>query len=461
MEQLVEWTTKINASAWGPWMIALLLGTGIWLTIRTRFVQLRRFRFASRLVRKGAIRQDQSEKDVGDISPFQALTTALAATVGNGNIAGVATAIYWGGPGAPLWMWISALFGMSTKYAEGLLSVRYRRVAEDGTMAGGPMYYMEDGLSNKKLGRTLGLIFGIGGSFAALFGTGNMMQSNSLALALNSQFHIPFWFTGVGITALVALVIIGGIKRIGAVAERLVPTMVMLYIAGALFVIFYNYNIIPQAVVLVFKSAFSGQAAIGGFIGAGVREAVRRGVSKGLLSNEAGLGSAAIAHGAARARDPIRQGSIAMMGTFIDTILVCSMTALLIIVSGQWNSGLDSTALTVSAFNTAIPFGGAIVALGSLLFGFTTLIGWYYYGEQCLEYLFGLKITKGYRIVYVTLTFIGSILQAENLIIVWNIGETSLVFMAIPNLIGILLLSGVVAKMTDEYFKKGKDKAVT
>lgn len=461
MEQLIEWTTKINAQAWGPWMIALLLGTGIWLTIRTRFFQIRKFLFALGLVRKGALRRDQSEKDVGDISPFQALTTALAATVGNGNIAGVATAIYWGGPGAPLWMWISALFGMSTKYAEGLLSVRYRRVAEDGTMAGGPMYYMEDGLSNKKLGRTLGLIFGIGGSFAALFGTGNMMQSNSLALALNSQFHIPFWFTGVAITALVALVIIGGIKRIGAVAERLVPTMVVLYIVGALFVIFYNYNLIPHAVVLVFKSAFSGQAAIGGFIGAGVREAVRRGVSKGLLSNEAGLGSAAIAHGAARAKDPIRQGSIAMMGTFIDTILVCSMTALVIIVSGQWSSGLDSTALTVSAFNTAIPFGGGIVALGSLLFGFTTLIGWYYYGEQCLEYLFGLKITKGYRIVYVTLTFIGSILQAENLIIVWNIGETSLVFMAIPNLIGILLLSGVVAKMTEGYFKKGKDKAAT
>jgi len=460
MEQLVEWTTRINANAWGPWMIALLLGTGIWLTIRTRFVQLRRLLFALRLLRQGALRRDQSEKDVGDISPFQALTTALAATVGNGNIAGVATAIYWGGPGAPLWMWISALFGMSTKYAEGLLSVRYRRVAEDGTMAGGPMYYMEDGLSNRKLGRTLGLIFGIGGSLTALFGTGNMMQSNSLALALNSQFHVPFWLTGVAITALVSLVIIGGIKRIGAVAERLVPTMVVLYIVGALFVIFYNYNLIPYAVALVFKSAFTGQAAIGGFIGAGVRAAIRRGVSKGLLSNEAGLGSAAIAHGAARARDPIRQGSIAMMGTFIDTILVCSMTALVIIVSGQWNSGLDSTALTVSAFNTAIPFGGAIVALGSALFGFTTLIGWYYYGEQCLEYLFGLKITKGYRIVYVTLTFIGSILQAENLIIVWNVGEVALVFMAIPNLIGILLLSGVVAKMTEEYFKKGKDKAV-
>ena len=456
MEQIVEWTSKVNVYAWGSWMIALLLGTGIWLTIRTRFVQLRRLRFALRLMMRGAIRRDQSEKEVGDISPFQALTTALAATVGNGNIAGVATAIYWGGPGAPLWMWISALFGMSTKYAEGLLGVHYRRVAEDGTMAGGPMYYIQDGLSNKKLGRALGLVFGIGGSFVALFGSGNMMQSNSLALALNSQFHIPFWLTGAVITMLVGLVIIGGIKRIGAVAERLVPTMVILYIMGALFVIFYNYKLIPYAVVLIFKSAFTGQAAIGGFIGAAVRDTIRRGVSRGLLSNEAGLGSAAIAHGAARAKDPICQGSIAMVGTFIDTIVVCSMTALVIIVSGQWNSGLDSTALTVSAFNTAIPFGGAIVALGSALFGFTTLIGWYYYGEQCLEYLFGLKITRGYRIVYITLTFIGSILQRENLIIVWNVADIVNIFMAVPNLIGLLLLSGVVAKMTEEYFKKDK-----
>jgi len=455
LQKLVELTNAGSAYAWGTWMLALLLGTGILLTIRTKLVQIKRFPLAFRLMLRGAMGKDRFEKETGDLSPFQALTTALAATVGNGNIAGVATAIYWGGPGAPFWMFLAAILGMATKYAEATLGVKFRRKAEDGTIASGPMYYIEQGIGGS-FGKTLAITFAVAGAIASLFSTGNMMQSNSVALAFNTQFKIPFWLTGVVMTFLAGLVVIGGIKRIGTVAERLVPTMVLLYIGGGLFIILVHFTAIPQAIWLMIKSAFTAKAAMGGFIGATVRQAIRRGVSRGLLSNEAGLGSAPIAHGTAKTHDPARQGLIGIMEVFIDTIVVCMMTALVIILTGRWTSGLDSTALTISAFNSTIPFGGVIVALSSALFGFSTVIGWCYYGEQCLEYLFGLKITKPYRMVYLFLTFIGAILQKENLIIVWNVGDMANALMSVPNLIGLILLSGVVGKVTKDYFTKDR-----
>ncbi len=454
MQQLIEWTTQLSRFMWGTWMIFLLLGTGLLLSFRTRFIQFRRLVTSLKQMFRGAFRKDKSEKEKGDIRPFQALSTALSGTVGNGNIAGVASAIFLGGPGAIVWMWFSAFVGMSTKFCEAVLAIKYREVEEDGTMAGGPMYYLKNGLKNKHLGKILAGIFAGVGAFSCLFGTGNMVQSNSMALAFNSEFNIPFWLTGIVITILAGLVIIGGIKRIGAVTEKLVPTMIILYFLGAIVVIFANYVNIPAAFSLIFRSAFTGKAAAGGFMGAMIREVIRRGVSRGLLSNEAGMGSAPIAYSAAKAKSPVSMGIIAIAEVFIDTIIVCTLTALVIILSGQWNSGLDSAALTASSFNTVIPRGGLIVAMGSALFGFSTLIAWAYYGEQCLEYIFGLKITKIYRIVFVCLTFIGAILQQKNLIIVWNVGDIANALMSIPNLIALLLLSGVIARATKEFYEK-------
>jgi len=468
MEKLIEWTNYLAVNFWNPYTIGLLLGTGVLLTIMTKGIQFRRMGTAIRLVMKGALRRDMSAQEPGDITPFQALTTALSATVGNGNIAGVATSIAVGGPGGPFWMWMTALVGMATKFSEGMLGVKYRHIAEDGTMAGGPMYYIRDGFKEisflKKFGAPLAVIFAACGAWSSLFGTANMMQSNSMALAFNSQFNIPFWVTGIVITMLTALVILGGIKRIGAVAEKLVPFMVILYVAGALFIIITRIGQIPAAFALIFKSAFTFQAPIGGFAGHAVMEAVRNGVNRGLLSNESGLGSAPIAHGAAKTKDPARQGLIAMTGTLVDTIIVCTMTALVILVSGSYlkidpetGSTLTSTALTADAFNSSIPFvGGFIISFGSFLFGLSTLIAWCYYGEQCIEYIFGIKIIKFYRILFIILCFLGANLQGDRLNIVWNFGLVSLGIMAIPNLIGLLGLCFTIRKMTDEYYDAPK-----
>ena len=452
---IVELIKNISHNVWNDYTIGLLLGTGLLLTLVTKFIQIRRFKEGWRWVMKGAMGTDKSDKELGDISPFQALTTALAATVGNGNIAGVATAIFTGGPGAVFWMWITAIFGMATKYAEAVLAVKFRNVAEDGSMAGGPMYYIEKGMKWKRFGKILAFAFAFFGAFTALFGTGNMMQSQSMALAFNSEFGIPFWVTGVVVTFFVALVILGGIKRIGAVAEKLVPSMIVLYIGASIAILLLNLTEIPGAFAIILTHAFTPQSAIGGIAGHTVREALRYGVRRGVLSNEAGLGSAPIAHGAAKTNDPIRQGLIGMLGTFIDTLTVCTMTALVIIITDEWTSGLDSTALTTSAFNTGLfGIGGILVPFASLLFGFSTLIGWSYYGEQCLEYMFGLKITKGYRIAFVLLCLAGSVLQGEQLSIVWNIGDIANATMAVPNLIGLVGLSGIVMKVTKEYLNK-------
>jgi len=363
-------------------------------------------------------------------------------------------------------MWITAVFGMATKYAEAVLAIRFRVRMEDGTMAGGPMYYCRYGIKNKALGSFLGAFFAICGGVTALFGTGNMFQSQQIALAAEQQFGIRPWIMGLIISVSVGLVILGGIKRIGAVAERLVPTMIVFYFLGALVVIITNIEEVPAAIALIFKSAFSPRAAFGGAIGIGIQQAVRYGVARGVLSNESGLGSAAIAHGAARTRYPVVQGSIAMMGTFIDTIIVCSLTAITIVVSGAYkqaiflagSDGLGDSNLTVHAFNVGMPsavadWGGVIVVFASLVFGFTTLIGWSYYGQICFEYLFGLKVVKPYRIVFVILLFVGALFTGPWSPIVKNLGDTCNAFMAFPNLVALIFLSGVVAKVTRDAYK--------
>jgi AGCS family alanine or glycine:cation symporter len=393
--------------------------------------------------------------------------TALSATVGNGNIAGVATAIATGGPGAAFWMWITAVFGMATKYAEAVLAIRFRLRMEDGTMAGGPMYYCRYGIRNRRLGAFLGTFFAICGGITALFGTGNMFQSQQIALAAEQQFGLRPWIMGVVISLSVGLVILGGIKRIGAVAERLVPFMIVAYFLGALLVILTNIVEVPAAIWLIVRSAFDPQAAFGGAVGIGMQQAIRYGVARGVLSNESGLGSAAIAHGAARTRYPVMQGSIAMMGTFIDTIIVCSLTALTITVSGAYKkaiflvgeTGLGDANLTVYAFDSGMPqelvgWGGVIVVLASLVFGFTTLIGWSYYGQICFEYLFGLWVIKPYRVLFVALLFVGTLFTGPYAPIVKNLGDICNAFMAFPNLVALIFLSGFVARMTHDAYRQ-------
>ncbi len=447
-----------------PLMVILLLGTGIILTLVTGFIQIRRFKNATKLVLSGAFKKDESEQVEGDITPFQALMTALSATVGNGNIAGVASAIALGGPGAAFWMWVTAVFGMATKYAEAVLGVKYRKIAEDGSMAGGPMYYCEYGIGGK-FGRIMGIIFAVSGTIACLIGTGNMFQTNSMAVALQNQFSIPQWITGLVVTVLVGLVIIGGIKRIGQVAERLVPFMIALYFVGALLVIFWHITAVPQALILIFETAFSPRAAFGGAVGIGVQQAIRYGVARGILSNESGLGSAPIAHGAAKTKDPVRQGQIAMMGTFIDTIVVCSLTAIAITVTGAYRQGplfvpqdvaLNSIDMTTYAFDSVLPGGGIIVAIGSILFGFSTLLGWSYYGEICLEYLAGIKVRTLYRMMFIMFMFLGSLPSQQGIQVVLKIGDIGNAMMAFPNLVALLFLAGSVGRITHEFLARAK-----
>lgn len=480
-ETLKHWIpTVADEYVWGwgpeflgglPLMVILLLGTGIVLTLATGFVQLRRFKQASGLVFSGAFKKDDTSQEEGDITPFQALMTALSATVGNGNIAGVASAIALGGPGAAFWMWITAVFGMATKYAEAVLGVKFRRVAEDGSMSGGPMYYCEYGIGGK-FGRWLGIFFAISGAIASLIGTGNMFQTNSMAVSVATQLsharlidgsHTTLVQGTVGaiIAILVGLVIIGGVKRIAQVAERLVPTMILLYFSGAIIVILWHITAVPRALLLIFESAFSPAAALGGAVGIGIQQAIRYGVARGILSNESGLGSAPIAHGAAKTKSPFRQGQIAMMGTFIDTIVVCSLTALLITVTGAYLHGplykaegaLESIDMTMFAFNSVLPFGGAVVVGASLLFGISTLLGWSYYGEKCLEYLAGVRIRNVYRITFITLMFLGSLPSEKGIQVIVKIGDIGNAFMAFPNLVALLFLAKEVGRITREHIQ--------
>ncbi|MFC1614492.1 alanine/glycine:cation symporter family protein, partial [Gemmatimonadota bacterium] len=444
LESMKDTLNALEAMMYWPWLISILFGTGILLTLRTRFIQVRKIGTAFRLIFSGAMGKDDSSLKKGDISPFQALSTALAATVGLGNIAGVATAVAWGGPGAIFWMWITALLGMATIYAESILAIKFRSVAEDGSMAGGPMYYLSKGLKAKGLGKIMAIVFALTGSIACLLGTGNLMQSNSIATSFQTSFGMPFWISGLMIAGLTGMVTIGGIKRIGIVAEKLVPSMIFIYITAATIVLLFNIGEIPAKLWLIVKCAFDPSAAGGGVAGMSIIMAMRYGVSRGILSNEAGLGSSPIAHGAAKEEDPDRQGILSMNGVFIDTIIVCTMTALVILVAGDWTSGKDPTDIVASAFESVMPGGHYIVAVCALLFGFSTLLGWSYYGEQCIQYLLGIRVVKFYRYLFVLLVFCGAVIKVE---VVFSIGTISNVFMALPNLIGLIFLSGVVAEI--------------
>ena len=441
----------VNAFIWGPPMMVLLIGTGLWLTLGTRCIQVLQFRPAWRRVLRGAFRKEADEPGTGDITPFQALMTALSATVGNGNIAGVATAIALGGPGAPVWMWLTGLVGMATKYAEAFLGVKYRERDRDGTMSGGPMYFLKNGL---KLPR-LGWIYAFFGAVAA-FGIGNMVQANSVALVFRTELGIPVWVTGLGLALFTWLVIIGGIKRIGQVAEKLVPVMCLVYLIGGLAILLIRITDLPEAFGLIFRSAFSGQAAIGGFAGAGMAQAIRFGVARGIFSNEAGIGSAAIAHGAARTRSPAAQGSVAMLGVFIDTLVINTITTLAIVLTGAWTTGLTSTSLTAHAFTEVLGrAGGWIVAFGSVTFGYSTLLTWSYYGLKCTGYLFGSGVFPFYRWIWCGVIVLGALFSGDTagVRLIWDIADTLNGAMAVPCLIGLVMMSRLLFRETREYIR--------
>ena len=443
MEAITSLLNQLSSFIWGPIMLALLLGVGVYLSIGLKLMPWRKLGHGFKLLFSG-----QADKDQGDISPFQALMTALSATIGTGNIAGVATAIFLGGPGAIFWMWITALFGMATKYGEAVLAVKYREVDSRGKRQGGPMYYIKNGLGENW--KWLGFSFALFGTIAA-FGIGNMVQSNSVADALKSNFNIDPMITGIVLAILVGLVIIGGVKRIGEVAGKLVPIMAVAYIVGSLIVIIANIGQVGNAFSLIFTSAFSGTAATGGFAGAAVWAAIRFGVARGVFSNEAGLGSAPIAHAAAQTDDPVRQGMIGMLGTFIDTIIICTMTALVIILTGAWTSGENGASLSTLAFGQGITGGNYIVTIGLVVFAFTTLLGWSYYGERCAEFIFGTAIIIPYRIVWVVAVMTGALIKLN---FVWLLADVMNGFMAIPNLIALALLSPVIFKVTKDYLNK-------
>ncbi len=447
---LARWVDHAAYNIWS-YLLFFLFAVGAWLTIRTGFIQFRRLSDSFKLIFAGFLGKKARGKE-GDVSPFAALSTALAATVGNGNIGGVATALFTGGPGAIFWLWICGLVGMATKFSEALLGVKYREKYPDGKIAGGPMYYIKNGFKNKKLAAVLAPAFAVCGALATLFGTGNMMQANQMALAFHSEFGVPKVLTGSIVTFLVALVIIGGIKRIGAVAEKIVPTMLILYFLFGFIVIFAHITHVPNVFYLIFKHAFTPAAAVGGFLGATVKRGLQMGFRRGLLTNEAGLGSAPIAHAAAQTPSPIHQGLMGIGEVFIDTLVVCTITALINLSTGMWQSGLNGTAMTAASFSKTVPVaGGLVVALSSFLFGYTTLIGWYYYGEQCMKYLFGIKVTYPYRVIYVILVFTGSVISIE---LVFYIGDIANAFMAVPNLIALTVLSGTVAATAKEFFRK-------
>ncbi|MBT3048604.1 MAG: sodium:alanine symporter family protein [Candidatus Thiodiazotropha sp. (ex Clathrolucina costata)] len=443
--ELIEW---LNGIVWGPLMLVLILGTGLFLMVGLKLMPLARLGYGFRMLWRG--REGLGE---GEISPFNALMTSLSATIGTGNIAGVATAIAIGGPGAIFWMWCTALVGMATKYAEAVLAVRYREVDDNGNHVGGPMYYIKNGLDAKWA--WLGTLFAIFGALAG-FGIGNTVQANSVANALsaNEGLQIAPWVTGLVMAILAALVLIGGIRRIAEVAGKLVPFMAVAYLLSGFVVLVLYAGAIPNALALIISEAFTPTAATGGFAGAAVWLTIQFGVARGIFSNEAGLGSAPIAHAAAATDNPVRQGSVAMLGTFIDTIIVCSITGLAIVVTGAWTSGETSSALSSLAFETALPgIGSYVVSLGLAVFAFTTILGWSVYGERCVEYLFGIRSITPFRVAWILMIPLGAVAQ-EFLNFVWLVADTLNALMAIPNLIALLLLSPVVFALTRDYFSQ-------
>ena len=433
--------TEINGWAWGVPMQVLLLGTGVFLTVGLGFLTWIRLGLAFRMLASGT-----DARGEGDIPPFRALMTSLSATIGTGNIAGVATAMTLGGPGALFWMWLTALFGMAMKYAEAVLAVRFREQDDRGGFSGGPMYYIKNGLGPRYA--VLGGAFALFGSMAG-FGLANTVQSNSVAQVLTDQFEIPWALTGVILMVLVGAVILGGIKRIAATASAVVPAMALAYLVMSGVVVISHWETIPSALATIISTAFTGASAAGGFAGATVWAAIRFGVARGIFSNEAGLGSAPIAHAAAQTNEPVEQGLIAMLGTFIDTLVVCTMTGLVIMLTGVLDSGISGASLTAMAFGEAIPGGELVVTLGVVLFATTTMIGWSFYGERCVVYLFGTGGILPFRILWVLAIPVGA---GTDLGLIWLIADTLNAFMAIPNLIALLLLSPVVFTLSREYF---------
>src|SRR5213596_3641553 len=436
MQEFEKLIGQLSDVVWGPPLLILLLGTHIFLTFRLRFIQ----RYLGKAIKLSV---QKSHEGHGDISQFGALTTALAATIGTGNIVGVATAVAAGGPGAALWMWLTGVFGIATKYSEALLSVKYRIKTKDGLMAGGPMYVLERGMKQK----WLGVIFAIFTAVSA-FGIGNMVQANSISAMVNETFRIAPWITGIVMAVLTAFVILGGIKSIAKVCEALVPFMAIFYVGGCIILLLMKFSAIPATLQLIFQSAFSGHAMIGGFAGATMKEAIRYGVARGLFSNESGLGSAPIVAAAAQTKNPVRQALVSSTGTFWDTVVVCAMTGLVLVNSGEWIKGLKGAALTKAAFSDIHIVGPIILTTGLLTFVFSTILGWSYYGEKAAEYLLGPKVVTPYRWLWVGAVLIGSVLSLPT---VWSLADVTNGLMAIPNLISLIVLSGVIVSETRHY----------
>ncbi len=454
MEFITHWNGVINGIVWGPPMLALLIGTGILLTVRSGFVQVRKFGTIMKHTLGSLFTPDAHKKDESGVTPFQAVATALASTVGTGNITGVATAITLGGPGAVFWMWVSAFFGMMTKYAEVLLAVHFREKNERNEWVGGPMYYIEKGLGWK----WLAVIFAVFAAVAS-FGIGNIAQSNSIANAVNETMGINPLITGIIVAIGAGIVILGGIKRIAQVTEKLVPFMGLFYVVLGVATLVMNFGNLPEAFRLIFYCAFNPDAALGGVTGYTIMLAIRYGFARGVFSNEAGLGSAPIAHAAANTNSPVKQAFWGAFEVFFDTFIICTITGLVVVSSGVWTSGLEGTALTIAAFSSSLGNIGAWgVTIGTILFAFSTILGWSYYGEKAIEYLFKgtsmVGVVKlGYRVAFVLMTIFGAV---GSLKLVWDIADTLNGLMAIPNLIGLVALSGIVVKLTKEHFSKAE-----
>ena len=443
---MLNFFTMLDDIVWGAPLLILLVGTGIYLTIRLGLLQILKLPKAFKLI-------FADDKGQGDISSFAALATALAATVGTGNIVGVATAIKAGGPGALFWMWIAAFFGMATKYSEGLLAIKYRTRDDNGEVSGGPMYYILNGMG--KRWKPLAIFFAVAGILVAYFGIGTFSQVNSITSSLENSFGLAPQIVSIVVAVVVAIIIFGGIKSISKVAEKVVPFMAIIYILATLAVIFTNFDQILPAFGQIFTGAFTGTAAVGGFAGAVVKEAIQKGIARGVFSNESGLGSAPIAAAAAKTEEPVEQGLISMTGTFIDTIIICTLTGLSIIVTEKWTvAGLEGAPLTQAAFSSLFGTPGALALTFCLvLFAFTTILGWSYYGERCFEFLFGTKHIKLYRVIFVIMVALGGFLKLE---LIWIIADIVNGLMALPNLIALLALSPVIIRETKNYFARMK-----
>ena len=440
---MLELLKALDAFVWGPPLLILLVGTGIYLTIRLGLLQVTRLPKAFQLI-------FTKDKGHGDVSSFAALCTALAATVGTGNIIGVATAIKVGGPGALFWMWMAAFFGMATKYAEGLLAIKYRTKDANGAVAGGPMHYILLGMGEKW--RPLAIFFALAGVLVALLGIGTFTQVNSITESIQNTAQVNPAITALILSIFVGIAVFGGLKSISKVSTAVVPFMAIVYILGTLTVILFNIEKVPATLALIFTSAFSPVAAVGGFAGASIRMAIQNGVARGVFSNESGLGSAPIAAAAAKTNEPVEQGLISMTGTFIDTLIICTLTGLTILVTGVWSGDLNGVVLTQSAFSTVFShFGPALLTIFLVLFAFTTILGWNYYGERCFEFLFGVRFIWLYRVVFVVMVLLGGFIELD---MVWIIADIVNALMALPNLIALLVLSPVVIAETKKYFDK-------